>query len=191
MDLPVRGTDQGHHWVALTWVCQLAFLVHFGRIWWGTFGLNTPVFTARCNWSDTFCVFSVSDELLVSKLSQLLKEMKGNYHRHLHGGNQPPWEGAAMLISTAFHFSYPHRRLSCYPHFTHERRGSEGESDPESHGWGQNRPSKGDFCLIPKPTLFPLRHANPVLGGWERRTSKYREKFPIHRDLDQERWRES
>lgn len=36
-----------------------------------------------------------------------------------------------------------------------------------------------DFCLIAKLAPFPLRPAGPVLGDWELKTVKYREKLHL------------
>lgn len=78
--------------------------------------------------------------------------------------------------------------LCCCPHFTHgqtEARRGKGSTArlPGGGGTGLRR----DFCLTAKPTPFPLGPADPVLGDWELKTIKYREKFHIHRDLDEKR----
>ena len=43
----------------------------------------------------------------------------------------------------------------CSPHFSGEQTEVQRE-EKVSHtiGWGQNQPSKRDFCQVPKPTVF-------------------------------------
>lgn len=143
-----------------------------------------------------FFFFSVSNELLVRKRFSApqgdKRQLSSSWSSSSAGGYRvalgKEWKGQWCLSPLPLIF-YTHRGgWHCCPHLTREQRGSETENDPESHGWGRNRPSKRDFCLIPKPTLFPLKH---VLGGWELRTNKYREKVHICPDLDEGRQEES
>lgn len=46
-----------------------------------------------------------------------------------------------------------------------------------------------DFCLIAKLAPFPLRPAGPVLGDWELKTVKYREKLHLLETWMRERMR--
>lgn len=91
-------------------------------------------------------------------------------------------ERAARVTSRTLTFSLQEVGLTDPVSHVSKMRLKEWRNDLDSHCSG-NQPSMRGFCVIPKPTLFPLRHANLVLGGWDLTTIKYIKKFHIERDL--------